>query len=78
LPRRLSILGCWQFGFFYKEKQTMRVLFGTSLVLAAAIAVVGTAVRADDVKSGVTDRTGGPFDVKAFTGDNKGKTLCYV
>ena len=34
--------------------------------------------RAEDVKSGPTTRIGGAFDVKAITGDNKGKTLCYV
>src|SRR4051812_43831156 len=46
-------------------------------VLMVAGLVLSTA-RADDIKSGPTTRIGGPFDVKAITGDNKGKTLCYV
>jgi hypothetical protein len=33
---------------------------------------------AEELKSGLDKRTGGPFQVKAFTGDNKGKQLCYV
>jgi hypothetical protein len=36
------------------------------------------AARADDVKSGPSDKIGGAFQVKAFTGDNQGKQLCYV
>ena len=47
-------------------------LLGTVLVTA------WTGAWADDIKSGPEDKTGGPFDVKAFTGDNKGKKLCYV
>jgi len=31
-----------------------------------------------DVKSGLDKKYGGPFDVKAITGELKGKTLCYV
>ena len=31
-----------------------------------------------DVESGPKDKMGGAFDVKAITGDNMGKTLCYV
>ena len=48
------------------------------LLLVAGL-VLSTA-RADDIKSGPTKggRIGGPFDVKAITGELKGKTLCYV
>jgi hypothetical protein len=49
-------------------------LLGTVFATALTVAWVG----ADDIKSGPEDKTGGPFDVKAFTGDNKGKKLCYV
>jgi hypothetical protein len=54
----------------------MRFWKGMTLVLVLASAAV--AVGADDIKSGPDKRIGGPFDVKAITGDNKGKTLCYV
>ena len=49
---------------------------GMGLLLVAGIAL--SAARADDIKSGPTTRIGGAFDVKAITGDNKGKQLCYV
>jgi len=55
----------------------MRVYcYGASfaLVLGLSLAVA----RADDLKSGPTEKIGGPFQVKAITGDNKGKQLCYV
>jgi hypothetical protein len=47
-------------------------------VLAVSLAFAGMTIGADDLKSGLTDRTAGPFDVKAITGDNAGKQLCYV
>ena len=53
----------------------MKVRLAGSLVLVGCLALVHTAIRAEDVKSG---KKGGPFDVKAITGDQKGKTLCYV
>ena len=34
--------------------------------------------KADDVKSGPDKKIGGPFDVKAITGELKGRQLCYV
>lgn len=46
------------------------------LLLVGGIAVALTAARADEVKTEC--KFGGAFNVKAFTGDNKGKTLCYV
>jgi hypothetical protein len=52
----------------------MKVCYGTLL----AVGLLATAGWADDIKSGPTDKTGGPFDVKAITGDQKGKQLCYV
>lgn len=51
----------------------MRVL----LTLTAALALC-VAVNADDLKSGPKEKIGGAFDVKAITGDQKDKTLCYV
>jgi hypothetical protein len=46
----------------------MRALgLGLALVLGLTV----SAIQADDLK------VGGPFDVKAITGDNKDKTLCY-
>jgi hypothetical protein len=48
------------------------------LGLAAIVLSLSSAGRAQDLKSGPDKKIGGPFDVTAFTGDNKGKTLCYV
>ena len=53
----------------------MRVM---QMVGAAAVVLSLSAVRAEDLKSGPDKRIGGPFDVKAVTGDSKGKTFCYV
>jgi len=53
----------------------MRLLHGVGL---AAIVLSLSAARADEVSSGPTKKIGGPFNVKAVTGDNKGKTFCYV
>ena len=52
----------------------MRYAMGVLVVAGLAL----TMARADDIKSGLTTKIGGPFDVKAITGDNKGKTLCYI
>jgi hypothetical protein len=50
-------------------------LFVAGLALAAAM----TSVRAaDDVKSGVTEKIAGPFQVNAITGEHKKEQLCYV
>jgi hypothetical protein len=48
------------------------ILFGAALVSAL------TTAWAEDIKPGLEDRIGGPFQLKAITGDNKGKQLCYV
>lgn len=53
----------------------MRVVQGIGL---AAIVLSLSVVRADDLKSGPEKKIGGSFDVKAVTGANQGKTLCYV
>ena len=51
----------------------MRVFCGVAaLFAAAAFVAVGTADEKSEAKPG------GAFNVKAFTGDQKGKTLCYV
>jgi hypothetical protein len=54
----------------------MRVMWGMGAVLAAALSL--SAVQADELKSGPDKKIGGPFDVKAITGEGKGKTFCYV
>ena len=54
----------------------MRVFCG--LALAAVFGLATTGVRAEDVKSGPGKKIGGPFMVKAITGEKKGDTLCYV
>ena len=52
----------------------MRVAIAGCLVVVACVALGTT--PAGDIKSG---KRGGPFDVKAITGDQKGKPpLCYV
>jgi hypothetical protein len=45
-----------------------------ALVLVAGLALT---VQGDDIKSGPKSKTGGPFDVKAITGERKGDELCY-
>ena len=50
----------------------------SGMALAAVIGLSMTGVRADDIKSGPEKKIGGPFQVKAITGDNMGKQLCYV
>jgi len=52
----------------------MRVI----LSLVAVIGLALTGARADDVKSGPDKKIGGAFNVKAFTGEKAGETLCYV
>jgi hypothetical protein len=54
----------------------MRVMHG--LGVAAIIVSLSASIRADELKSGPEKKIGGPFQVKAITGDNKGKTLCYI
>jgi hypothetical protein len=56
----------------------MKVRLVGCLVAAVCVALVLSATRADDVKSGPDKKIGGPFDVKAITGELKGKQLCYV
>ncbi|QDU22351.1 hypothetical protein [Urbifossiella limnaea] len=52
----------------------MRVM----LSLAAVVGLALTGAKADDVKSGPGKKIGGAFNVKAFTGEKAGETLCYV
>jgi hypothetical protein len=52
-------------------------LFRT-LAFAAVVAITFSVANADDVKSGPKEKIGGPFDVKAITGEKAGKELCYV
>ncbi|MCS6897194.1 MAG: hypothetical protein NZM29_04410, partial [Nitrospira sp.] len=47
------------------------------LAVAGVIGLAGT-IFAEEIKSGPTDRIGGAFNVKAFTGERKGESLCYV
>ena len=55
----------------------MQVRLLGSVVMAACLALV-VGVQAQDVKSGVTEKIGGAFNVKAITGEKKGETFCYV
>ena len=48
-----------------------------AVLLVTGLALAWTTAWAD-VESGPKDKMGGAFDVKAITGDNMGKTLCYV
>lgn len=54
----------------------MRVshLLGFALVLGVSLSVA----QADELKSGPGKKIAGPFQVKAISGDQQGKTLCYV
>ena len=56
----------------------MKVRIGGAICLIACVALVHTASMAGDLKSGPDKRSGGAFDVKAITGGQAGKTLCYV
>jgi hypothetical protein len=60
-----------------EEEYSMRVCCGMALVLVAGL-TFSSASADDGIKSGPDKRIGGPFDVKAITGENKGRTLCYV
>jgi hypothetical protein len=52
----------------------MRALFTLGLALALSLSFA----NAEDVKSGPDKKIAGAFNVKAFTGEKAGKTLCYV
>jgi len=54
----------------------MRVHAGSALALVLGIVWLGA--TADELKSGPEKRVGGAFQVKAFSGANTGKSLCYV
>jgi len=54
----------------------MRVLWGMGVALAAVLSP--SAFGADELKSGPEKKIGGPFHVKAVTGENAGNSLCYV
>src|SRR5947209_18641509 len=63
--------------WLYIRSFSMKVRFAKLLALVACIAVVTAVSMAEDLKSGPEKKVGGPFDVKAITGDQQGKTLCY-
>jgi hypothetical protein len=67
----------WSLFFSNRRKFTMTARVRVPLIVLAGLAFASAGLRAD-VESGPKDRIGGAFNVKAFTGDNKGKTLCYV
>jgi hypothetical protein len=58
----------------------MKVRIAGMLMASACLALAYSASQADDVKSGpeAGKKTGGAFNVKAITGGQAGKTLCYV
>ena len=45
---------------------------------ALSLALAGPVAVGEDLKSGPDKKIGGPFQVKAITGGQKGKTLCYI
>lgn len=47
------------------------------LGLAVVVALASSVAMGDELKSGPDKKVGGPFDVKAITGEKAGKTLCY-
>src|SRR5262249_25045702 len=60
----------------YNRSASMRLF--RILALAAVVALSFSVASADDLKSGPKEKIGGPFDVKAITGEKAGKELCYV
>jgi hypothetical protein len=54
----------------------MRVWTGAGLALLAVLTL--PTLRGDELKSGPEKKIGGSFTVKAITGENAGKSLCYV
>jgi len=56
----------------------MKVRLLGALVVIATLALVHTTVLGGGIKSGPDKKISGPFDVKAITGELKGKELCYV
>src|SRR5262249_60387756 len=58
------------------EEHRMRVRSGISLAVVIGLSMA--VARAEEIKSGPDKKIGGAFQVKAITGDNTGKQLCYV
>ena len=53
-------------------------IFRFVALAALVLSLTVSGAQAQDIKSGVTTKIGGAFNVKAFTGDLKGTELCYV
>jgi len=56
----------------------MKAGFAGGVLLIGFAALIGASLQADEVKSGPDKKTGGAFQVKAITGGQAGKQLCYV
>jgi len=56
----------------------MKAGFAGGVLLIGFAVLVGAALQAEEVTSGPGKKTGGAFNVKAITGGQAGKTLCYV
>ena len=54
----------------------MRLMIVAALAVALGLSFNGA--NADELKSGPDKKIGGAFQVKAFTGEKAGDTLCYV
>jgi hypothetical protein len=54
----------------------MRLLIVAALAISLGLSFNGA--NADELKSGPGEKIGGPFQVKAITGEKAGTTLCYV
>ena len=63
-------------GFFLWEYPMRMVPILGFAALACALA--GPTAQGEDLKSGPEKKIGGAFQVKAITGGQQGKTLCYV
>jgi hypothetical protein len=54
----------------------MRLMIVAALAVALGLSFNGA--NADELKSGPEKKIGGPFQVKAYTGEKAGTSLCYV
>src|SRR5262245_57667898 len=57
---------------------SMKIRLVGCVVLAFCASLVISTANAEDVETSPNDKIKGPFDVKAITGELKGKELSYV
>jgi len=56
----------------------MKVKLAGVALAVGCLALMHAAIGAGEIKSGPDKKTGGAFQVKAITGGQAGKQLCYV